>query len=332
VAGLGYDRPAMLNRRRFLQTVSAGLFAAPRAEAQPARIGFLAAGTPAESTAIDSFRQGLRERGYVEAQNVVIEFRGADGKYERLPELAAVLIRLRVDVIVALATQAALAAKNATRTLPIVFVYVGDPVGTGLVTSLARPGGNATGLSTLHPEFVGKHLQLLKEVVPNVSRVAVLWNPTNPGGAPLLREAKAAARSLGVELQVLEARGPGDFAPAFTTMTAASAGALLVLTDSMVFLQRDRVVDLARKHRLPAIYGLRQFADAGGLLAYDVSLADSARRAASFVDKILKGAKPADLPVEQPTKFDLVINLKTAKALGLTIPPALLGRADHVIE
>ena len=302
------------------------------AEAQHARIGFLAAGTLAESTAIDSFRQGLRECGYVEAQNVVLEFRGAAGKYERLPELAAELVRLRVDVIVALATQAAVAAKNATRTLPIVFVYVGDPVETGLVISLARPGGNATGLSTLHPELVGKQLQLLKDVVPNVSRVAVLWNPTNPGGPLLLREAKTAARSLGVELQVLEARGPGDFAPAFATMTAARAGALLVLADSMVFLQRDRVVDLARKHRLPAVYGLRQFADAGGLLAYDVSLADSARRAASFVDKILKGAKPADLPVEQPTKFEFVINMKTAKALGLTIPPLLLLRADQIIE
>jgi putative ABC transport system substrate-binding protein len=245
-----------MDRRRFLLTSLAGALAAPlAAEAQPARIGFLSAGTLADSTAIDSFRQGLRERGYVEAQNVVIEFRGAAGKYERLPELAAELVRLRVDVIVAVATQAALAAKTATRTLPVVFIYVGDPVGTGLVTSLARPGGNAIGLSTLHPEFVGKQLQLLKDVVPNVSRVAVLWNPANPGGALLLREAKTAARSLGVELQVLEARGPGDFVPAFTTMT-----------------QRARAPGLGRLHGLSSARssrGPRPKASAAGGIRYE---------------------------------------------------------------
>ncbi len=280
-----------------------------------------------------AFIQGLRELGYVEGQNITIEHRSSEGKYERLPALAADLVRLKVDVIVAPATQGPLAAKQATRTIPIVMTSGGDPVGSGLVASLARPGGNITGLSFVaFPEIVGKQLELLKETVPQVSRVAVLWNPANPTNRLLLGEAKVAARSLAVQLQTLEARGPDDFERAFAAMTRERAGALLVLGDGMLILHRTRIADLAAKSRLPAMYGSRENVNAGGLMSYSPSLQDSFRRAATYVDKILKGAKPADLPVEQPTKFELVINLKTARALGLTIPPSVLVRADQVIE
>ena len=280
-------------------------------------------------------RQGLRDLGYVEGRNVVIEIRDAEGEAERLPALAAELVALKVDVIVAPNTPQALAAKQATRTLPIVFSFVADPVASGLVTSLARPGGNVTGLSSLTPELVGKRLELLTQAVPGVSRVAVLWQPGFQGERTekdMLKGADVAARALGVRLQFVEAQGPADFDRAFSDMTRARAGALTVLGSTMFISERRRLVDLAAKNRLPAVYARREYVDAGGLMSYGSNIADLFRRAATYVDKILKGAKPADLPVEQPTKFELVINLKTAKALGLTIPPSLLGRADQVIE
>ncbi len=283
----------------------------------------------------EAFRQGLRDLGYVEGRNLVIEYRFAEGKSERLPALAAELVALKVDVIVAVTTPEALAAKKATRTLPIVFVAAADPVTSGLVSSLARPGGNVTGLSSFFPELVGKRLELLTQAVPGVSRVAVLWHP---GFLPertekdMLKGAEVTAQALGVRLQFLEARGPADFDRAFSEMTRARAGALTVLGTTMLFNERRRLVDLATKSRLPAVYPWREGVDAGGLMAYGPNIPDLFRRAATYVDKILKGAKPSDLPVEQPTKFELVINLKTAKALGLTIPPSLLGRADEVLQ
>ena len=330
----------MITRRVFVGALAGGIVAAPlAAEAQQAgkvyRIGILANVPLTDSQGArlwGAFIQGLRELGYVEGKNITIEWRFSEGKYERLPELAADLARLKVDVIVAPATQNVAVAKQATGTIPIVMTGSGDPVGSGLVVSLARPGGNVTGLSVLAPEIVGKQLELLKEIVPKVSRVAVLWNPTNTSHPLLLREAKVAARSLGVQLHILEARGPEEVESAFATMTRERAGALLVPTDGMFLLHRARIAELAAKHRLPAMYGLREFVDAGGLMVYGASLRDSFRRAATYVDKILKGAKPGDLPVEQPTKFELIINLKTAKALGLTIPQSLLLRADEVIQ
>jgi len=283
----------------------------------------------------EAFLQGLRDLGYVEGRNVVIEYRDAEGKSERFPALAAELVALKVDVIVAPGTPAALAAKQATRTLPIVFPIAGDPVTSGLVTSLARPGGNVTGLSILDPDLVGKCLEQLKQAVPGVSGVAVLWQPGGLGertDKDMLKGAEVAARALGVRLQFVEARGPADFDRAFSEMTRARAGALTVLPSTMFLHERRRLVDLAARNRLPAVYPWREAVDAGGLMAYGANIADLFRRAATYVDKILKGAKPADLPVEQPTKFELVINLKTAKALGLTIPQSVLGRADQVIE
>ncbi len=329
-----------MERRTFLTVIAGGLLAAPvAAEAQPAgkvyRVGYLAAGSRSDSQSqrsLDAFRQGLRELGYVEGQSIAIEYRWAEWKYERLPDLAAELVRLKVDVIVTGIVPAIQAAKQATRTIPIVMAVVVDPVATGLVASLARPGGNITGLSMIAPELVGKQLELLREVVPKVSRVAILWNPANPGNAPQLQEAEVAARRLGVWPRPLEAQGPNEIDSAFAAMTRERAGALLVLVDSMLLSQRERIADLAAKSRLPAVYGLRAHAEVGGLMAYAANALDMYRRAAIFVDKILKGAKPADLPVEQPTKFELVINLKTAKALGLKIPQSLLLRADEVIQ
>jgi len=315
-----------------------GLFSPVATEAQQAakiaRIGWLSTSPPMGLG--EAFRQGLRDLGYVEGRNVVIEYRFAEGKLERLPALAAELVALKVDVIVAAAgTPPALAAKQATRTVPIVFIAVGDPVTSGLVTSLARPGGNVTGLSGLSPELVGKRLELLTQAVPGVSRVAVLWQPGELGERTekdMMKGVEVAARALGVRLQVVEVRRPDDFDRAFSDMTRARAGALTLLGSNMFFNERRRLVDLAANKRLPAVYLSREYVDAGGLMSYGSDLADLFRRAATYVDKILKGAKPGDLPVEQPTKFELVINLKTAKALGLTIPPSLLGRADHVVE
>jgi putative ABC transport system substrate-binding protein len=283
----------------------------------------------------EAFLQGLRDLGYVEGRNLVIEYRDAGGKFERLPALAAELVALKVDVILAPSAVAALAAKQATRTLPIVFAGVPGPVTSGLVTSLARPGGNVTGLSALTPELVGKCLEQLKQAVPGVSRVAVLWQP---GALPertdkdMLKGAEVAARALGVRPQFLEARGPEDFDRAFAAMTRARADALTVLPSPMLNTERRRLVDLAAKNRLPAVYPWRESVDAGGLMSYGPDRADMFRRAATYVDRILKGAKPGDLPVEQPTKFELVINLKAAKALGLTIPQSLLQRADELIQ
>ena len=330
-----------MDRRRFLLTSLAGAIATPLvAEAQQAvkiaRIGYLSPSPAAANPHLPkAFRQGLRDLGYVEGRNVVIEYRSAEGKLERLPDLAAELVALKVDVIVASSTVGALAAKQATRTLPIVFIGAADPVTSGLFTSLVRPGGYVTGSSNLAPELVGKCLEQLKQAVPGVSRVAVLWQPGGQGegtNKDMLKGADVAARALGVRLQLVEARGREDFDGAFSEMTRADAGALTVLPSAMLFIERRRLVDLAAKSRLPAVYTWREFVDAGGLMAYGPNLADLWRRAATYVDKILKGAKPGDLPVEQPTKFELVINLKTAKALGLTIPPSLLLPADQVIE
>lgn len=328
----------MTTRRAFLGTLAGGLLVGPLAgEAQQAakisRIGYL--GTNRTPHFQEAFRQGLRDLGYVEGRNLVIEDRNAEGKPERLPALAAELVALKVDVIVAAGTPAALATKQATKTLPIVFTAVAEPVTSRLVTSLAQPGGNVTGLSGLAPELVGKCLDLLKQAVPGVTRVAVLWQPGGLGERTekdQLKEADTAAQALGVRLQFLEARGPADLDRAFSEMTRARAGALTVLTSTMLFGVRRRLVDLAVKNRLPTVYPWREAVDAGGLMAYGPDLADLLRRVGTYVDKILKGTKPGDLPVEQPTKFELVINLKTAKALGLTIPPSLLLRTDQVIE
>ena len=310
--------------------------AAEAQQAGPAaRIGYLAANLTVSPHMTEAFRQGLRDLGYVDGRSVVIEYRDAEGKYDRLPARAAELVALKVDVIVAADTPAALAAKQATRTLPIVFIGAGDPVTIGLVTSLARPGGNVTGLSLLAPELVGKRLELLKQAVPGVGRVAALWQPGFVGERTekdMLKEVEVAARALGVRLQFVEVRGPADFDRAFSDMTRARADALTVLGSAMFANERRRVVDLAAKNRLPGVYGFREYVDAGGLMAYGPNVADLFQRAATYADKILKGAKPGDLPVEQPTKFELVLNLKTAKALGLTIPQSVLVRADQVIE
>jgi putative ABC transport system substrate-binding protein len=328
-----------VQRRDFLIAIGAILVAPLAAEAQQAakvaRIGYLSPNLAASLHLREAFRQGLRDLGYVEGRNVVLEYRDAEGKLERFPALVAELIALKVDVIVAPNTVGVLAARQATKTIPIVFAVTADPVGSGLVTSLARPGANVTGLSILAPELVGKRLELLIQVVTGVSRVAVLWQPGGLGDhteKDMLTGAEVAARALGVRLQFVEARGPEEFDRAFSDMSSARASALTVLPSNMMNNERRSLVDLAAKNRLPTVYPWREGVDAGGLMAYGANLADLARRAATYVDKILKGAKPADLPVEQPTKFELVINLKTAKDLGLTIPQSLLLRADEVIQ
>jgi len=288
--------------------------------------------TPEVSRNWEAFRQGLHERGWVEGQNIVIEARYAEGRLERFLSLAAELVSLKPDLIVAVpGSWAGHAAKQATRTIPIVFMYGFDPVGEGLVASLARPGGNITGLTFIvGNQIVGKQLELLKEAVPTVSRVAALVEVLS--GPGISRETQAAAQVLAVKLQVLEVRSPNELEGAFAAMTRERVGGLLVLPHSLSFVHARRIADLAAKSRLPAVYPFRESAEAGGLMAYAASAPDMFRRAATFVDKILKGAKPAELPVEQPTKFELVINLKTAKALGLTIPQSLLVRADAIIQ
>ncbi len=325
-----------------LVVLALGILAGPlSADAQQPgkvyRIGMLGISpeVPTTRPLLDAFRQGLRDLGYVDGKNIVIEYRWAQGRVERFPELAAELARLKVDVIVAGPTPAGLAAKHVTTTIPIVVVVMADPVRDGLVQSLARPGGNVTGLTFLAPELVPKRLQLLKEAIPGVSRVAAFWHPGVYGERTMrdmVNETEVAARTLGVQLQFLEARSPNDFDRAFSAMTRERADALIVLPSPMLYGEHKRIVDLAAKHRLPAIYPFREAVDAGGLMAYGANILDLFRRAATFVDKILKGAKPADLPVEQPTKFELVINLKTANALGLTIPQSVLIRADEVIQ
>ena len=328
-----------MDRRRFLLTSLAGAFATPcTAEAQQAgkafRIGILggvALTEPAAARAWSGFFEELGRLGYAEGQNIVIERRFSEGRSDRLPVLVAQLVELKVDVIVASAN-AADAAKNATSTIPIVMTSSADPVGTLLVASLARPGGNVTGLSVLSPDLVGKQLDLLREALPRASRVAVLSNPTHPAVPRSLREAEVSAQALKMRLQTLEARTPTELVAAVSRAAKGLADALLVLGDPMFFGERARIAALAEKSRLPLVGNQREYAEAGGLLAYGVDQAAGFRRAAFYVDRILKGAKPADLPVEQPTKYELVINLKTAKALGLTIPPSLLARADQIIE
>jgi len=296
------------------------------------RIGYLGTGSPT-SGFHEQFLQGLGELGWVEGKNIAIEYRFADGRYERLPELAAQLVRLNVDIIVAQPTASAMAARNATRTIPIVMINVGDPVGLGLVASLARPAGNVTGTAfTVGSETFGKTLELLKEAVPNARRVAVLSNPANPAQALAIRDLNSAAGSMGLRLFLLEARGPDEFGGVFAKIAKERIEALVVVAESLFVLHRTLLADLALKHQVPTVYGIRENVAAGGLMSYGPNLSYASRRGATFVDKILKGAKPADLPVEQPTKFELVINLKTAKALGLTMPPSLLLRSDQVIE
>ncbi len=282
---------------------------------------------------VDAFLQGLRDLGWVEGKTIVIEYRWAEGRPDRLPDLAAELVRLKVDVILAGSHAVAVAAKNATATSPIVMATGADPVRFGLVASLARPGGNVTGLSfSVGTDIVGKWLELLKEIVPKVRRVAVLSNPANPSHALVIESVTVAARAMGVQLQLLKAGGPNEFDNAFAAMSRERAEALLVLLDPFFSFHRVRLSDLVAKSRVPAMYGSREYPEAGGLMSYGADYRHNFRRSATYVDKILKGAKPADLPIEQPTKFELVVNLKTAKALGLTIPPSLLLRADQVIE
>jgi ABC-type uncharacterized transport system substrate-binding protein len=297
------------------------------------RIGYLSAGsgTPQAPT-VGAFRQGLSALGWVEGQNLAIEYRWADGQFDRLPELAAELVRLNVDIILATPTPAALGAKKAT-TIPIVAVSLTDPVGLGIVQSLARPGGNLTGVAySVGPEIFGKDLALLKEVTPQARRVAILANPAGPAYSITIKNIKEAARSLDLQLLLLTVRGPADFDGAFTTMANARVGAVFVVTDPAFVAHRGRLTALAAKNRLPSMFTQRADVEAGGLMSYGPNLPELYRRAATYVDKILKGAKPADLPIEQPTKFELAINLRTAKAIGMTIPPSVLARADEVIE
>jgi putative ABC transport system substrate-binding protein len=328
-----------MHRRLFLRTVGASFLAVPLvAEAQQAggkvpHIGVLWPYSPKiGSVFADAFREGLRGLGYVDGRNIILEERWADGNLDRLPALAAELVRLNVDIILTPTTPAVQAAQRATKTTPIVMTLVTDPVDSKIVTSLARPGGNVTGLSLMHPEQTGKRLALLKELVPTLSRVAVFWSASTPSYTLVLRETEAAAQALAVRLHVVEVRGPADVDNAFSTIMKQRAGGLVVLPDAMFRNQQGRIIELAAKNRLPAMYWSRDLVAAGGLMAYGASIPEMHRQAAKFVDKILKGSRPADLPIEQPAKLDLTINLTTAKALGLTIPPSLLARADHIIE
>ena len=280
----------------------------------------------------DAFRQGLRELGYIEGQNIQVEYRYAGGNLERLSRFAAELIGLNVDVIVAGSTQAIDAAKRATKTIPIVFPVTFDPVGSGFVASLARPGGNITGLSTVNPDVAAKRIELLKEVIPRISKIAVLRNASNSGSAFVLKEITAGAKHLGIGIEILEPRNPDELEETFRLAAKHRVEALIVVVDTVFLDQRRRIAELGIKHRLPEIFDVKDFVEAGGLISYGANLADLFRRSAVYVDKILKGAKPADLPVEQPTKFELVINLKTAKQIGLTIPQSVLYRADRVIK
>jgi len=328
-----------MERRTFLSVIAGGLLAAPLAgEAQQAaktpHVGFLDPHSPSMVVPYhDEFRRRLRELGYLEGQSIVIEYRFAEGKTERLPNLAAELVRKKVNVIVAGAVPGVDAARRATSMIPIVMVgYGDDPVEAGLVASLSRPGGNITGSTLLFPEMTAKRLELLLKAVPKVARVAVLRNSANPAKARDWRETQGAGRVLGVTLQSVEVQRPEQFERGFASMTGEHADALLVLGDPLTFFHRKWITELAAKHRLPTMYNEPEYAKVGGLIAYSADLREGFRLAATYVDKILHGAKPGDLPVEQPTKFELVINLKTARALGLTIPPSLLQRADQVIE
>jgi putative tryptophan/tyrosine transport system substrate-binding protein len=307
------------------------------AEAQQAKkipvVGFLRTTSPSLAQAnIDAFRQGLRDLGYIEGKNIVIEYRNAEGTEDRHRELAAEFVRSEVDVIVTASTIAVSAAKQLTGTIPIVMAGTGDPVATGLIASLARPGGNVTGLSAFGPELTTKQLELLKEALPKVSRVLTFFNGANASTVVALKETELAATALGLQLQASDVRGANDIEPAFSAAARRQANALLVLREALYQTHRTQIVSLAAQTTLPAIYPIRQYVDVGGLMSYGVSTPELFRRAAVYVDKILKGSKPADLPVEQPSKFELVINLKTAKQIGVTIPPNVLARADRVIR
>jgi len=312
--------------------VAAAIAEAQQAEKVP-RIGLLSPFSPS-ATALwhQAFRQGLRDLGWVGGKNISIEYRYAEGRKDRLPDLAADLVRLKVDIIVASTATDSLAAKNATRAIPIVMASPGDPVALGLVESLARPGGNITGLSMIAPELAGKRLELLKEMVPQLSRVAVLWNPQGTTSPLSWKELQLPARQLGLQLHSLEVRSSKDFDKAFEDATRARAGALAIMPDPLFAGNLKRIAELAAKNRLPSIFHLEEFVESGGLVAYGVDRPDQFRRGATYVDKILKGTKPSDLPVEQPTKFEFIVNLKAAKQIGLTIPPNVLARADKVIR
>jgi putative ABC transport system substrate-binding protein len=324
----------MMDRRAFISGITLGLLAAPLAAgAQQAgkvyRIGVVTSTTHFT----DAFRQGLRELGYVEGQNVIVEQRSTQGQSDRFPELVAEMIRLKVDVLVVSGAFGVLAAKKATTTVPIVFLGVGDPVASGIVASLARPGGNITGTSiALGEGFAGKWVELLKEASPRASHVAVLWNSTNPTAVIYLKELRSTAQAVHVRLDLVDVRNLAELDGSFAAIGASGARGLIVTADPLFFSNRTKLLRFASTKRLPAIYFFRDFVDDGGLMAYGPSLADAFRRAATYVDRIIRGASPADLPIEQPTKFELLINLKTAKALGLTIPQSLLQRADQVIE
>ena len=332
-----------MRRREFIKLVGGAAAAWPLSvNAQPSakipRIGLMVTGSlqsPEARVQLDAFRQGLRQLGYTEGRNIAIEYRGADGRIERFPNLAAELVRLEVDLIFAANTRAALAARQATSTIPIVSAVMGDPVEDGLVASLAQPGGNITGLTFLAPELTAKRMQLLKDALPNVSRVAALWHPGAYGERTMddmLKATESAARTLGVQLHLIEVRAAEELGRAFSTMMKERAEALFLFPSPMLFLARRRIVELAATHRLPSVTQAREFVELGGLIAYGANINDLFRRSTVYVDKILKGAKPADLPVEQPTRFELVINLKTAKTLGIDLPLGLMIRADEMIE
>ena len=322
-------------RRTFLAMIGGGLLAAPRAaQAQPVkvpRVGLLGLGSAESSPLFEALRQGLRERGWVAGQNITFEDRTTVGSNSRLPDVAAELVRLRVDVIVAWGTTTALAASKATRTIPIVTAG-SEPVGTGLAASLGRPGGNVTGLTTSGRELIGKRIELLKETLPGLSRVALLWNPGSQTQPLSLRDAEAAARSLGLQVRPTEVRRPEDLEKTFASMAHERPEALALVASNMFRVHRARIVELAARHRLPTMFSDRGYVEAGGLMSYGADQVAIFHRLATYVDRILKGAKPGDLPIEQPTKFELIINAKTAKALGLTIPPSLVLRADEVIQ
>jgi putative tryptophan/tyrosine transport system substrate-binding protein len=327
-----------MDRRSFLGAITGGLLAAPRAaETQPAtrtcRVGVLWFTFPSVSAPFfEAFRDGLRELGYVEGQNIVFEQRWAERNPHRYPELAAELVRLKVDMVVAGNFESARVARDASGTIPIVLTAGGDPLRAGLVPSLARPGGNITGLSELGPDLAPKLLQLLKEAVPRLAKVAILWDPSNPSQSPTRQESESASRLLGSVIMSLEVAVPDDFERAFGAVTRQRPDALIVYTTPIMYSHRMQIVDFVARRGLPAMYSAREFVDAGGLMSYGPNLQALFRRAATYVDRIVKGAKPGDLPIEQPTKFELMINLKTAKALGLMIPASLLQRADQVIE
>jgi len=335
--GRAIRRAPLSTRRRVLVALAAAGSLLPLGvRAQPSkvfRIGFLGNSTAAlEANLVSPFREGLRDRGYVEGRNIVIEYRWAEGNYGRFPKLVAELAALDVDLIVTAGTPAALAVERVAPTIPLVMVAVGDPVGTGLVATLAHPGGNATGLTSIAPDLEGKRLELLSEIVPDLSSVSILWNPTNPFHVSAEKNARAAAKVLRVKVHSAAVRTAAEFGPAFDAIASEHPGALIMLADRVFLHNRARIVEFAARNRIPAVYAYRELVDAGGLMSFGPNYADMHRRAASYVDRILKGAKPGDLPVELPTKFELVINLNTAKALGLTIPRTVLLRADEVVQ